>query len=160
MGKVWGEGELAVVLGASLSEAGEAEAKEAIFGYTIANDVTARRSGSHDHHLAFSKGSFTFCPLGPWIDTNFTPGDQLIRSIHNQMVLRSAKISDAALSPTESLAWISKWMTLEPGDVVLTGAPPRVRDRSYLRQGDTFVCEIEDLGSLRNSVIWDDLGAT
>ena len=148
--RVWGEPELALVLGRRLHRADRAAAAAAILGYTVANDVTAENVEGRDHHLARSKAADTFCPLGPWIDTAYDPVHRTIRGRHNDTLLREGSTDERIWDDAATLAWLSSWMTLEPWDVVLTGTPPRVRDRLYLEEGDLFVCEIEGLGQLRN----------
>ena len=95
----------------------------------------------------------TFCVLGPWIDTGFKPDRQKIKGFHNGILLREGYINDRLFREPELLVWLSKWITLEPGDVVLTGAPTRVRDREYFSDGDNFKCEIDGLGAIDNNFL-------
>jgi len=148
---VWGECELGVVIGKKLSKANAEEAKDAVFGYTVGNDVSCDNVLGWDHHLARSKGADTFCVLGPWIDTNYDPDGKHICGYHNQTLLREGYCEQRLWKEPELLVWLSSWMTLEPGDVVLTGAPTRVRDRIYFKDGDSFTCSIEGLGEITNS---------
>jgi 2-keto-4-pentenoate hydratase/2-oxohepta-3-ene-1,7-dioic acid hydratase in catechol pathway len=148
---VWGECELAIVIGKKLHKASELEAKNGIFGYTIGNDVSCDNIQDWDHHLARSKGADTFCSLGPWIETEYSPNEKIIRGYQNGELLRQGLATDRLFAEPDLLVWLSKWMTLEPGDVILTGAPTRVRERLFLNDGDTFVCEIDGLGKLENS---------
>jgi 2-keto-4-pentenoate hydratase/2-oxohepta-3-ene-1,7-dioic acid hydratase in catechol pathway len=148
--KVWGESELAIVVGRTLTNASLDQARAAIFGYTLANDVTAENVSGRDHHLARSKAADTFCPIGPWIATDFIPDKQLIQGWHNQVLLRESTLNQRVVKEVETLVWLSKWLTLEPGDIVLTGAPNRVRDRIFFKDGDTFTCRLEGLGELKN----------
>jgi 2-keto-4-pentenoate hydratase/2-oxohepta-3-ene-1,7-dioic acid hydratase in catechol pathway len=150
---VWGESELAIVIGKRLSKASESEVMDGIFGYTIGNDVSAENVHGWDHHLARSKAADTFCVIGPWIDTDFTPENKKITGIHNDVLLRQGMATDRLMAEPGLLVWLTKWMTLEPGDVILTGAPNRVRDRIYLKTGDTFTCVIEGLGELKNDFV-------
>ena len=150
---VWGECELAIVIGKKMSRVSEIEAKSGIFGYTIGNDVSCDNIQDLDHHLARSKGADTFCALGPWIDTDFNPQKKYIRGYQNGELLRQGLATDRLFSEPGLLVWLSKWMTLEPGDVVLTGAPTRTRDRLFLGDGDEFTCEIDGLGRLENTYI-------
>jgi len=151
--KVWGECELAIVINKKLKNATTEEVNESIFGYTVGNDVSADNVGDWDHHLARSKGIDTFCALGPWIDTEFKPDSQRIKGYHNDILLREGLLSERLSQEPELLVWLSSWITLEPGDVILTGAPCRVRDREYLSNGDYFRCEIDGLGSIENKFI-------
>jgi 2-keto-4-pentenoate hydratase/2-oxohepta-3-ene-1,7-dioic acid hydratase in catechol pathway len=150
---VWGESELAIVIGKKLCKASKEEAIGGIFGFTIGNDVSAENLYGWDHHLARSKAADTFCALGPWIDTDYKPESKKIRGFHNGVLLREGDPTQRLIAEPELLVWLSKWMTLEPGDVILTGAPNRVRDREYLKTGDTFTCAIEGLGELTNDFL-------
>ncbi len=147
---VWGECELGVVIGKRLSGATTQDAKDAVFGYTIGNDVSCKNVLGWDHHLARSKGADTFCALGPWIDTDYNPNGKYISGHHNETLIREGYCEQRLWKEPELLVWLSSWMTLEPGDVILTGAPSRVRDRLYFEEGDRFTCEIEGLGKLTN----------
>ena len=149
--QVWGEGELGLVLGKRLTKATIEEVNEAIYGYTIGNDVSCENKSGWEHHLAESKCADTFCVLGPWIDSDYNPSNKTITSYHNSLLIREGCCDERLLKEPDLLVWISSWMTLEPGDVVLTGAPSRVRDRVYFKDGDIFSCIIEGLGTLSNS---------
>ena len=148
---VWGEPELALVVGKTLSKATTEEAVQAIFGYTIGNDVSCENVHEWDHHLARSKGADTFCVLGPWIDTEFKPNGKQIKGYHNKTLIRDGYCQERLWKEPELLVWLSSWITLEPGDVILTGAPSRIRERIYFEEGDIFSCKIEGLGELKNS---------
>lgn len=148
---VWGECELGVVLGKKLKNASKDEVQKGIAGYTIGNDVSADNINEWDHHLARSKGADTFCPLGPWIDTDFNPQGKSIQGFHNGELLREGILSDRLFAEPELIVWLSSWITLLPGDVILTGAPTRVRERIFFKSGDEFVSKIEGLGELRNT---------
>jgi len=137
---VWGECELGIVIGRG----------NAIFGYTAANDVSAENIENRDHHLARSKAADTFCPLGPWIDTEYTPANRLIEGFQNGELIRRGNSDDRLWQDARIIKWLATWMTLEPWDVVLTGAPTRVVPRRYLKDGDEFVVRIDGLGELRN----------
>ena len=151
--KVWGESELGLVIHQTLKNAKYDDVKKGVFGYTVGNDVSADNVLDWDHHLARSKGMDTFCVLGPWIDTEFKPGKQKIKGFHNGVLLREGCVNERLFQEPELLIWLSSWITLEPGDVILTGAPTRVRDREYLSHGDYFKCEIEGLGEIKNSFL-------
>ena len=147
---VWGECELGVVIGDKLSKATVEEAQSAIFGYTIGNDVSCENVFDWDHHLARSMGADTFCVLGPWIDTSFDPNGKYISGHHNNTLIREGYCEQRLWKEPELLVWLSSWMTLDPGDVILTGAPSRVCERIYFKDGDSFTCYIEGLGKLSN----------
>ena len=137
---VWGESELAIVIGRD----------QKIFGYTAANDVSADNIFNWDHHLARSKSADTFCPLGPWIDTEYSPANRWIEGYQNGDLIRRGNSNQRLFQDDRAVAWLSTWMTLEPWDIILTGAPPRVVPRRYLQNGDEFVVRIDGLGELRN----------
>jgi 2-keto-4-pentenoate hydratase/2-oxohepta-3-ene-1,7-dioic acid hydratase in catechol pathway len=147
---LWGECELGVVIGKKLQRANAKEVEDGILGYTIGNDVSAENILGWDHHLARSKCADTFCPLGPWIDTSFNPQGKMISGYHNSELIRKGYLSERLWKEPDLLVWLSSWMTLEPGDVILTGAPTRVRERIYFKNGDHFTCRIEGLGELSN----------
>jgi 2-keto-4-pentenoate hydratase/2-oxohepta-3-ene-1,7-dioic acid hydratase in catechol pathway len=148
---IWGEPELAIVMRKQLRNASEEEARNAILGYTIGNDVSADNLHGWDHHLARSKAADCFCPMGPWIDTEFRPAAQKIEGYHNGELIRRGRLDERLWGDTRTLAWLSSWMTLEPWDVVLTGTPSRVVPRRYFSNGDEFMARIEGLGDLPNS---------
>ena len=148
--RVWGECELAVIIGQRLNNATADEAKDAIFGYSISNDVSCDNVYGWDHHLARSKGADTFCVLGPWIETDFDPLGKTILGYQNNKLIRQGTCDQRFWSEPELLVWLSKWITLEPGDVVLTGAPGRISEKIYLQHGDSYSCVIDGIGELRN----------
>jgi len=149
---IWGECELAIVIGKRAKNIQSEKADDYILGYTIANDVTADNIHRWDHHLARSKGVDTFCPLGPWIDTKFKPENQLIEGYQNSELLRRGSLDKRLFKERELISLISSWMTLEPWDIILTGAPTRIKERRYLQPGDVFTCHIEGLGQLENRI--------
>ena len=146
----WGEVELAIVIGKRLCRADTETARGGVFGFTIGNDVSAENLYDWDHHLARSKGADTFCPLGPWIDTEYVPGNNRIHGYYNGDIIRDGRLHERRWKEPEVLVWLSSWMTLEPGDVILTGAPTRTRPRQYFQHGDVFSCFIDGLGELTN----------
>jgi len=143
------EAELAVVIGKRGRWIAPEEAQEHILGYTIANDVTARDLQRRDGQWTRGKGFDTFCPLGPWIDTDFDPADALITCRVNGDVRQMGSTRDMVFRIPQLIAFISSVMTLEPGDVILTGTPAGV---SPLHDGDSVEVEIAELGLLRNPV--------
>lgn len=146
----WGEVELAVIIKKEAKNISLENAKEYIGGYTIANDITIENIMDRDHHLARAKSADGFCPILDKVDGSFEPKDQYIRAYHNGELLREAKLSDMIWSSEKIISELSQWMTLNKGDIILTGTPPRVIDRIYLKNGDHFICEIEGLGRLEN----------
>lgn len=149
--RVWGECELGIVIGKRLTRCSREEAVAGVFGYVVGNDVSAENIQDWDHHLPRSKAADTFCSLGPWIDTEFDPRGKLIRGYHNNILIREAYADQRLWAEPELLVWLSGWMTLEPGDVILTGAPARLMDRLYLSTGDSYTCVIDGLGELKNN---------
>jgi 2-keto-4-pentenoate hydratase/2-oxohepta-3-ene-1,7-dioic acid hydratase in catechol pathway len=122
---------------------------DVIFGYTLANDVTARDLQKRDGQWSRAKSFDTFCPLGPWIDTEFIPGDQLITAHVDGELKQSAKLSDMVFDVPFIIEFVTKVMTLLPGDVILTGTPSGIG--SMNPSGEVSV-SIEGLGTLRNRV--------
>jgi 2-keto-4-pentenoate hydratase/2-oxohepta-3-ene-1,7-dioic acid hydratase in catechol pathway len=143
------EAELAVIMGRRGRWISPTQAWDYVLGYTIANDVTARDLQRRDGQWTRGKGFDTFCPLGPWIETEFDPADALITCRVNGEVRQMATTRDLLFDIPQLIAFISSVMTLEPGDVILTGTPAGV---SALQAGDSVSIEIEGLGELRNPV--------
>lgn len=144
------EGELAVVIGERCAQVPQAEAKSKIWGYTIANDVTARDLQKLDGQWTRSKSFDSFCPLGPWIVRELSPGARLQTFINHQPhPVQSSTIDEMVFSPDQLVAYISQVMTLLPGDVILTGTPAGV---APLTLGDHVRIEIEGIGALENTV--------
>lgn len=147
---VWGEPELGVVIGRRLNNASIENAEAAIFGYVIANDVTCENVYGRDHHLARSKSADTFCVIGSFIDPKFDPTGKFIRGYQNGKLIREGYLDGRFFVEPSLLTWLSKWMTLEAGDVILTGAPPRIGDKKLLSHGDSYRCHIEGLDAIEN----------
>ncbi len=143
------EAELVVVIGKRARNVTAEDAKNYILGYTIGNDVTARDLQKTDGQWTRAKGFDTFCPFGPWIDTDFNIADALITCKVNGQPRQMASTRDMVFHVTTLIAYISSVMTLEPGDLIFTGTPAGVGE---LKHGDEVVVEIEGLGELRNPV--------
>ncbi len=144
------EGELAVVMGRLCRDASESGAKGFVLGYTCANDVTARDLQTKDGLYARAKGFDTFCPLGPVIQTGIEAlQDVGIKTTVDEEVVQSGRTSDMIASPMDLVSFISKIMTLHPGDVILTGTPPGV---GPVQPGNEVCVEIEGIGRLSNPV--------
>jgi 2-keto-4-pentenoate hydratase/2-oxohepta-3-ene-1,7-dioic acid hydratase in catechol pathway len=143
------EAELAVVISKICKEVPKEKAQEVIFGYTLANDVTARDLQKKDGQWSRAKGFDTFCPLGPWIDTEFKPGSQLVTAHVDGELKQSAPLSDMVFDVPFIIEFVTKVMTLLPGDVILTGTPSGI---GPMNAGGEVVVSIEGLGSLRNLV--------
>ena len=141
------EAELAIVIGRICKDVPKERVKDVIFGYTLANDVTARDLQKRDGQWARAKGFDTFCPLGPWIDTDFLPGDQLITATLNGEVKQSSRLSKMIFDIPTIVNYISQVMTLLPGDVILTGTPAGI---GPMPAKATITVAIEGLGELTN----------
>ena len=144
------EAELAVVIGKKGRWIKPEIAMDYVFGYTIGNDVTARDLQRSDVQWTRGKGFDTFCPLGPWIETEFDPADALITCHVDEHLRQMASTRDMVFTVPQLVVFISSIMTLEPGDVILTGTPAGVGD---LRGGMTVSINIEGLGTLINPVV-------
>jgi 2-keto-4-pentenoate hydratase/2-oxohepta-3-ene-1,7-dioic acid hydratase in catechol pathway len=143
------EGELAVVIGRLCREVPPARVPEVIFGYTCANDVTARDLQSRDGQWARAKGFDTFCPLGPWIETEIDPSDLELTTMVNGEIRQDARTSLLLHDVTALVVYVTAVMTLLPGDVLLTGTPAGV---GPLKDGDEVSVTIEGIGTLSNTV--------
>jgi 2-keto-4-pentenoate hydratase/2-oxohepta-3-ene-1,7-dioic acid hydratase in catechol pathway len=144
------EGELAVVIGRLCREVPRERAHEVIFGYTCANDVTARDLQKKDVQFTRAKGFDTFCPLGPWIQTELDPSDVAIVTSVNGEVRQSSRTSKLMYDIPALIAHVSAVMTLIPGDVILTGTPEGVGPLSV---GDEVSVFVEGIGTLSNRVV-------
>ncbi len=151
------EAELALVIGQKGRWIKPDKAGEYILGYTIANDVTARDLQRQDGQWTRGKGFDTFCPLGPWLDTELDPADALITCSVNEQMRQMGSTRDMIFSVPNLVAYISSIMSLEAGDIILTGTPSGV---GSLQDGDEVTVEIEGIGSLTNSVRSDKRRAT
>ena len=143
------EGELALVIGRRIKGWPQERWLEALAGVCCANDVTARDLQKKDKQFARSKSFDTFCPIGPEIVSGFDPSNAAITTRVNGAVRQSAKVSDMVFSPAFLVAYVSRMMTLMPGDLILTGTPAGV---GPLSAGDVVEVEIEGVGVLRNPV--------
>ena len=143
------EGELAVVIGAIAKNVAVADAESVIFGFTIANDVTARDLQERDGQWARAKGFDTFCPIGPVIETEFAVMRQHIVTTVNGDVKQDGPVSDMLNGVAELIAFASSVFTLLPGDLILTGTPAGV---GPIVSGDTVDVTIEGIGTLSNPV--------
>jgi 2-keto-4-pentenoate hydratase/2-oxohepta-3-ene-1,7-dioic acid hydratase in catechol pathway len=144
------EGELAVVIGTICREVPAARAADVIFGYTCANDVTARDLQARDAQWTRAKGFDSFCPLGPWIETDLDPADLQLTTSLNGEVRQRSRTSEMLYDVPALIEYVSAVMTLLPGDVLLTGTPAGV---GPMEDGDEVTVTIEKIGSLTNPVV-------
>lgn len=146
------EGELGVIIGKRATRVKAADAQDYILGYTCVNDVTARDLQRKDGQWTRGKGCDTFCPVGP----RMVPRGELdfsklrIRTTLNGAVKQDAPVTDMIFSVDVIIEYVTRFMTLEPGDLVATGTPPGV---GPMQPGDTVQIDIEGIGILQNPVI-------
>lgn len=144
------EGELAVVIGRLCREVPVERAQDVVFGYTCANDVTARDLQAKDGQWGRAKGFDSFCPLGPWIETTLDPADLALTTTLNGELRQSGRTSQLLHDVPTLIAYVSAVMTLLPGDIILTGTPAGVGPMSV---GDEVSVSIEGIGTLTNRVV-------
>lgn len=143
------EGELAVVIGQPCRDVPASRAASMILGYTIANDVTARDHQKADGQWTRGKGHDTFCPLGPWIETSVDPSDLAITTTLDGEKKQDSRTSLLLHDVPALVEWVSRVMTLLPGDVILTGTPAGV---GPMTAGQQVEITIEGIGTLTNTV--------
>jgi 2-keto-4-pentenoate hydratase/2-oxohepta-3-ene-1,7-dioic acid hydratase in catechol pathway len=143
------EGELAVVIGRIARDVRAEDAYRYILGYTCANDLTLRDLQRTDDQWARAKGFDGSCPLGPWIETDVDPTDVAVETRLNGDVRQNARSTDMVFGVATLLEYITSFMTLLPGDAILTGTPEGV---GRLSRGDVVEVEVEGVGTLRNEV--------
>jgi 2-keto-4-pentenoate hydratase/2-oxohepta-3-ene-1,7-dioic acid hydratase in catechol pathway len=151
------EAELAIVIGKQGKHIPIEQAGEYIFGYTCANDVTARDCQKFlDTQWTRAKGFDSFCPLGPWLITDIDPGNLRVCSRLNGKVMQDQSTSQMLFSVPAIVSFVSSFMTLLPGTVILTGTPEGVgmarTPPVYMKEGDVIEIEIESVGCLRNTI--------
>lgn len=143
------EAELGVVISRSCKDVSEAEVPGVVFGFTCLNDITARDIQRKEKHLTRSKSFDTFCPVGPWITEGWSDVSRSVRCRVDGELRQDGTTSDMVFSVQALVAFISRIMTLEPGDLIATGTPSGV---GTLRAGSRVEVEIEGLGVLANPV--------
>jgi len=146
------EGELAVVIGRGGRWIDIRKIENFILGYTIANDVTARDLQRSDGQWTRAKGFDSFCPIGPWIETDLDVSDVLITTRVNDEIRQMASTREMVFNIPQLVVYISSIMTLNPGDIILSGTPAGV---GKLEDGDVIEIEIEGIGTLKNTVAID-----
>ena len=146
------EGELGIVIKNLTSRIAPEDAFDHILGYTCANDVTARDLQKKDGQWTRAKSFDTFCPIGPWIETDANPDDLLIETYLNGERKQSSRTSQFIFKTDYIVSFISHVMTLYPGDLIITGTPAGI---GPMKPGDEVEVRIERIGTLKNSVIAD-----
>ena len=144
------EGELAVVIGRIARNVKAEEAYRSILGYTCGNDVTLRDLQEKDDQWTRAKGFDGACPLGPWIETELDPNDLRIETRVNGETKQSARTSEMAVGVASLIEFVTTFMTLLPGDVLMTGTPEGI---GPLAPGDRVEVEVEGIGVLANPVV-------
>ncbi|MEO7070280.1 MAG: fumarylacetoacetate hydrolase family protein [Nostocoides sp.] len=144
------EGELAVVIGRLCKGVEPEDAAKVIFGYTVANDVTARDLQKSDGQWARAKGFDTFCPLGPWIETDLDVSDLRLTTTLDDEVVQDGTTADMVHGVAALVSYVSTAFTLLPGDVILTGTPAGV---GPVRPGQRVDVQIEGIGTLSNPFV-------
>ncbi|NWQ40328.1 fumarylacetoacetate hydrolase family protein [Bacillus sp. EB106-08-02-XG196] len=148
--KVKFESELAIIIGKEAKNVPESEVLDYVFGYTVANDVTAPQFFHQDGHWTIGKSFDTFTPLGPVIETELDPFTVNVEAKLNG-VEKQNSATDLMIIPIRTMvSYLTKVMTLKPGDVILTGSPVGAE---LVGDGDIIECEIKEIGTLRNSFI-------
>lgn len=159
VGYVDPEAELTVVVGRTVRGLTLETARSAILGFTIGNDVSARDLQKSDELWISAKSQDTFTPVGPWIVTDLDHSDLSIGIVHNGTELKAASSADLGWKVDEILVYLTSFMTLQPGDLVLTGFPAEC---ARIQPGDTLVCRVQGIGELSNPVTaasWEETPA-
>jgi 2-keto-4-pentenoate hydratase/2-oxohepta-3-ene-1,7-dioic acid hydratase in catechol pathway len=150
VGRVEPEAELTIVIGSKSRGLTPGNAMSAVLGYTIGNDVSARDLQASDELWISAKSQDTFTPVGPWIVTDLTGEDLAIGIEHNGAQLKAASSADLGWKVEEILIYLTSFMTLHPGDLVLTGFPAEC---APIVPGDTVTCHVAGIGQLTNPVV-------
>jgi 2-keto-4-pentenoate hydratase/2-oxohepta-3-ene-1,7-dioic acid hydratase in catechol pathway len=144
------EGELAIVIKHRMKSVNESDTLNYVLGYSCFNDVTERNMvAKNPFLLSLSKGFDSFGPFGPWIVTDLDPNQLLLKTYLNGEIKQQDNTKNCVFSVQQVLSFISKYMTLFPGDIVITGTPQGI---APMKSGDTVEVEIEGIGTLRNTV--------
>lgn len=143
------EAELGVVIKSKATKVSEKDAMKYVFGYTCFNDVTARDWQKQDSQWSRAKGSDTFSPIGPHIETELDPGNVTVESYLNGERKQHANTSDLIFNVPKLVSYISQVITLMPGDIIATGTPAGI---SPMKLGDTIEIKIDKIGTLRNRI--------
>ena len=141
--------ELGIVIKKKMKNVKPEEVKDYILGYPCANDITAADLQRKERQWLRCKSFDTFCPLGPWLETELDPSDLAIKTYVNGVLKQDARTSDMVYKPYEILSYISESFTLDAGDLILTGTPMGFGE---LNEGDEVTVEIEGIGEITNYV--------
>jgi 2-keto-4-pentenoate hydratase/2-oxohepta-3-ene-1,7-dioic acid hydratase in catechol pathway len=144
------EAELAIVIGKTAKDVSRKDAQDYILGYTCLNDVTARDLQSKDGQWTRAKSFDTFCPIGPWIETDVDPSDLKIELYLNGECKQASRTSNLIFDSFQLVEFVSSVMTLMPGDLIATGTTSGI---GPMNAGDTVEVRIEGIGSLKNAVV-------
>jgi 2-keto-4-pentenoate hydratase/2-oxohepta-3-ene-1,7-dioic acid hydratase in catechol pathway len=148
--KVKFESELAVVIGKEAKNVPESDVWQYVFGYTVANDVTAPQFFHPDGHWTIGKSFDTFTPLGPVIETELNPSSVWVKARLNGVEKQNSPTELMIIPISKMIAYLTNVMTLKPGDVILTGSPVGAE---LVGAGDVIECEIAEIGTLRNTFV-------
>jgi 2-keto-4-pentenoate hydratase/2-oxohepta-3-ene-1,7-dioic acid hydratase in catechol pathway len=151
-GRLDPEAELVAVIGRAGRRVAADDAMSMVAGYTCGNDVTARDLQKSDPQWTRGKGFDTFCPLGPWVDTEFDPADVRVTCAVGAEIRQDGRTRDFIFDIPTLISYVTAFARLEPGDVIMTGTPPGVRP---VEIGDTITVAVEGLGELVNQVVAD-----
>lgn len=143
------ESELAVIIGKMAKDVAKEDIFDYIFGYTVANDVTAPSLFHPNGHWTIGKSVDTFTPLGPVIETDLDLKQIRIRSLLNGEEKQNSGLDNIIVEISDMISYISRYTTLFPGDVILTGAPAGA---TFMKNGDVIECIVDGIGTLRNKV--------
>ncbi|MCL5409147.1 MAG: fumarylacetoacetate hydrolase family protein [Candidatus Omnitrophica bacterium] len=151
------EGELCIVIGKTAKNVSEKNAWKYVFGYTCGNDVTARDCQMKiDKQWARAKSFDTFCPIGPWIETEINPLDFKIQTRLNGKIMQNDSTKNMIFNIYQIINYLSKQMTLLPGTIIMTGTPPGIgfgkKPSIFLKENDIIEVEIENIGILKNKI--------
>lgn len=158
--EIYHEAELAVIIGRRARNVTEEEALKFVFGYTITNDVGARDCQAADGQWARAKSFDTFCPLGPWIETNLDPENCRVRSRINGELVQDSTTSLMIFNVAQTVSFLSRCMTLLPGTVICMGSPGVLQEsRPLLKPGDLVEVEVGGIGTMANPVVAETDGS-
>ena len=151
------EAELALVIGKTARHVSESRALDYVLGYTCAHDVTARDCQFGDGQWIRGKSFETFCPIGPWLETELNPSDVRVQGRLNGQTMQDGSTALMIFSIPFLISYLSRVMTLLPGTVLLTGTPSGVgftrKPPVYLKAGDVFEVEVDGIGILKNPIV-------